>query len=155
MDDLVVDDEFSAAVVDDESTHTATTIIEGTADLSEETTLVNNGQTLLDITSLGHADNGTILSDVEDSVLLEDGSEHALNDDRWLWVALEGALFVKGAGEEVDTKVSVLTSLAGLRDSDDLGWTALEDEEVADSDEVTWDGHSIAGNSTTGFNISD
>lgn len=112
MDDLVVDDEFSAAVVDDESTHTATTIIEGTADLSEETTLVNNGQTLLDITSLGHADNGTILSDVEDSVLLEDGSEHALNDNRWLWVALEGALFVKGAGEEVDTKVSVLTSLA-------------------------------------------
>lgn len=112
MDDLVVNDELSATVVDDESAHAATAVIEGTADLGVETTLVNNGQALLDIAGFSHADDGTIISEIEDSVLLENGSKHALDDDRWFWVAAEGALLVKGAGEEIDTKISVLTSLA-------------------------------------------
>ena len=64
MDDLVVNDELSATVIDDEGTHAATSVIEGTADLTMETTLVNNWETLLDITSLCHADDGTILSEI-------------------------------------------------------------------------------------------
>jgi len=89
MDDLVVDDELPATIIDDESSNTATTIVEGTADLAVETTLVDNWKTLLDITGLSHADNSTALLYIEDSVLLEDRSEHALDDDRWLWVADE------------------------------------------------------------------
>jgi len=89
MDDLVVNDKLPATIVDDESSNAAPTIIEGTADLGVETTLIDNWKTLLDITSLGHADNGTTLLYIKDSVLLEDRSEHALDDDRWLWVADE------------------------------------------------------------------
>lgn len=81
MDDFVVDDEFSATVIDDERTHAATSIIEGLGDLIIKTALVNDWQALLDITSLGHADDGTVISEIEDSVLLEDGSKHALYDD--------------------------------------------------------------------------
>ena len=81
MDDLVVDDKFSATIIDDKSSDAASTIVESTTNLIIETTLINDWQTLLDITSLGHADDGTIVRHVKDSVLLEDGSEHALNND--------------------------------------------------------------------------
>lgn len=81
MNDLVVDDELPATVVDDESADATASIIEGLAYLSVEASLVNNWKTLLDITGLGHADDGTILSEIEDSVLLEDGAKHALDDD--------------------------------------------------------------------------
>ena len=57
MDDLVVNDELTATVVDDESADTTSAIIERLADLVVQTTLVNNWKTLLDIAGLSHADN--------------------------------------------------------------------------------------------------
>ena len=42
--------------------------------------------------------------------------------------------------EEVNTKVTVLASLRRDRDTNDLGRTALEDQEITNADEVAWDG---------------
>jgi len=155
VNNLVVNDELSATIVDDKSSNAAPTIVEGTTNLVVQTTLVNDRQTLLDITSLGHADDSTTLWHVEDSVLLEDRSEHALYDDRWLWVADEGRLLVKLSCKQINTEVSVLTGLTRLRDSDDLTWSALEDHKVTCSDEVAGDGDSVTWNTTSWLDISD
>ena len=142
--DLVVNDKLSATIVDDKSSDTSTTIVESSANLVEETTLVNDRHALLDIASLSHADKLTILTDVKDSVLLEDRSEHALDNDGWLWVAAERALLVQLSCEEVDAEVSVLTGLARLRDSDDLAWSSLEDQKITNPDEVAWNCDCVA-----------
>jgi hypothetical protein len=89
MDDLVVNDELTTTIVDDESSNATPTVIEGTSDLDVEIILVNNWETLLDIACLSHADERTTLLHIDDSVLLEDRSEHALDNDRWLRVANE------------------------------------------------------------------
>lgn len=155
MDDLVVNNELSATIIDDKSSDAAPTIVKGTANLVVETTLVNDRQTLFDITSLSHTDNSTTLWHIEDSVLLEDRSEHALNDDRWLWIADKRRLLVQLSCKEVNTEVSVLTSLTRLGDSDDLAGSTLKDHEVTDSDEVTWNGDSVTWNTTSWLDISD
>ena len=154
MDDLVVDDELSATIIDDKSSDAAPTIVKGTGNLGVETTLVNDRQALLDITRLSHADNSTTLLHIKDSVLLEDRSEHALNDDRWLWVADKRRLLVQLSRKEIDTEVSVLTGLTRLRDSDDLARSTLENHEVTDSDEVAWNGDSVTWNTTPWLDIS-
>lgn len=81
MDDLVVNNEFATTVIDNKGSDTASTIIEGSGDLVVETTLINNREALLNITALSHTDDSAILSQIKDSVLLEDRSEHALDDD--------------------------------------------------------------------------
>jgi hypothetical protein len=53
----------------------------------EQLALVKNGKTLLDITSLGHGDDATIITNVQDTVLLEDRTDHVLNNHGWRWVA--------------------------------------------------------------------
>jgi hypothetical protein len=104
--------------------------------------LVNDTQTLLDITSLSHADDQTITAQVEDAILLVDRAEHALYEDAGLRVAHEGALFLKLAGEEIHAQVSVLTSLWRGGDADDLARTSLKDYEITNADELArdWDG---------------
>ena len=81
MDDLVVNDELSATIVDDKGSHASAAISKSSANLGVQTTLVDDWEALLDITTLGHADNSTILTEIENSVLLEDRAKHALNDD--------------------------------------------------------------------------
>ena len=104
--------------------------------------MVNDPQTLLDIASLGHADDQTITAHVEDAILLVDWAEHALHIDAGLRVAHERALFLKLAGEEVHAQVSVLTSLWRGGDADDLTRTPLKDYKITDADELArdWDG---------------
>ena len=50
----------------------------------------------------GMLHTGTI-SKVEDTILLEDGAQHGLNDNRRAWVGDERGLFMQLLGEEVDT----------------------------------------------------
>jgi len=83
VDDLVVDGKLLTFVADDKDTNAATAIVKGLAETVEQVALVNDGETLLDITGLGHGDNATIITDVEDTVLLEDWAKHVLNNDRW------------------------------------------------------------------------
>lgn len=148
MDDLVVDDELTATVVDDKGTDRATAVREGIADALEQVALSDDRETLLDITALGHGDETVVVTDVQDAVGLEDGAEHGLDNHGRTGVGDEAGLLLQLAGEEVDTEVAVLAGLGGDRDTDDLARTALEDQDVADPDEVAGDGDSLASGAT-------
>jgi len=57
VDDLEVNTELTAAVVEDEHADAATARVEGSLEAVPEVGLVNNGEVLLDIPGLGHGDN--------------------------------------------------------------------------------------------------
>lgn len=144
MDDLVVDNELTATVVDDKSTDAATALRVGIADATEEVALRDDLETLADITRLGHGDNGVVVVEVQDAVGLVDRAEHGLDNDGGRGVGDEARLLLQLAGEEVDTEVAVLAGLGGDRDTDDLAGTTLQDEDVANADEVAGDGDILA-----------
>ena len=143
MDDLVVDGQLTALVVDDKDADAATAVVEALGEASKEAGLVKNRKALLDVTSLGHGNDVAVITDVKDAVLLEDRAEHVLDDDRRAGVADEGRLLVQLLGEEVNTKVAVLASLSRGGDADDLARTALQDQQVADPDVVAGDGDGV------------
>lgn len=152
VDDLVVDDELTATVVDDEGTDGTTAVSEGIADTLEEVALGDDIETLLDITALGHGDETVIITEVQDAVGLEDGTEHGLDNHGGRGVGDKAGLLLQLAGEEVDTEVTVLAGLGGDRDADDLARTTLKDQDVADTDEVAGDGDGLAsGAAVTGL----
>lgn len=145
MDDLVVDGHLHTIVVDDEDTDRAAAVVEGLGETRRETTLVKDGETLLDIASLGHGNNATVLTDVKNAVLLEDRAEHVLDNDGGGRVGDEARLLVQLLGEEVNTEVAVLASLRRGGDADDLARAALEDQEIANADVVARDGDGVGG----------
>lgn len=142
MDDLHVDSELTATVVEDEDTEAATAGLESTVEAGVEVGLVNDGETLLDIAGLGHGDDEAILH-VEDTVLLEDRAEHGLDNNAGGRVRDERGLLVKLLGEEVNTEVAVLAGGRGGGDADDLAGTALEHQEVTQADVVAGDGDGV------------
>jgi hypothetical protein len=142
VDDLHVDSELLAVVVEDKDAEAATARLEGAREAAGEVGLVNDLEALLDVTSLGHGDNVAVL-EVQDTVLLEDGAEHGLDDDAGGGVGDEGGLLVQLLGEEVNTEVAVLASGRRGRDADDLAGAALEHQEVAEADVVAGDGDSV------------
>lgn len=143
MDDLVVDGELTALIADDKHADTATAVVERVLKAVEQVALVKDRKALLDITSLGHGDNAAVITDVENAVLLEDRTDHVLDNHGWAWVADERALLVQLLGEQVNTEIAVLASLCRGGDADDLAWAALEDEQVTDADVVAWDGDGV------------
>lgn len=145
VNNLVVDSHLHTIIIDDEDTDAASAIVKGLCQAGEKGALVEDGKTLLDIAGLGHGDNATVLTDVENTVLLEDRTQHVLDDDGWGGVGDEAGLLMKLLGEEVDTKVTVLTSLGRGGDADDLARAALEDQEVANADVVARDGDGAGG----------
>ena len=156
MDDLVVNNQLAATVVDDEGTDGATAVGEGLADALEETTLGDDGQSLLDVTGLGHGSQGAVGVDVQDAVGLEDGAEHGLDNNGGRGVGDEAGLLLELAGEQVNTEVTVLAGLGGDGDADHLARTALEDQDVANADEVAGDSDSLAGGTAVaGLNDAD
>lgn len=156
MDDLEVDNELTATVVNDEGTDGATAVGEGIADTLEQTTLGDDGQTLLDITGLGHSDETAVITEVQDAVGLVDRAEHGLDDDGGGGVGDEAGLLLQLTGEEVDTEVTVLTGLGGDRDTDDLAGAALEDQDVANADKVAGDRDGLASDAlVTGLHNAD
>lgn len=145
VDDLEVDDELAATVVDDEGTDGATAVGKGIADALEQTTLGDDGKTLLDITGLGHGDEAAVVTEVQDAVGLVDGAEHGLDNHGGGGVGDEARLLLQLAGEEVHAQVAVLAGLGRDGDPDDLAGAALEDEDVTDADEVAGDRDGLAG----------
>jgi len=143
VDDLVVDSHLDTIVSDDEDADAATAVVERLGKALEEVALVEDGKTLLDITSLSHGNNTVILANVQDTVLLEDRAEHVLDDDRGGWVGDEAGLFMELLGEEVNTEVTVLASLRRGGDADDLARAALKDQEIANADVVAGDGDGV------------
>jgi len=150
VNDLVVDGQLTALVVDDKDADAATAVVEALGEASKEAGLVKDREALLDVTSLGHGNDVAVITDVKDTVLLEDRAEHVLDDDRRAGVADEGRLFVKLLGEEVDAEVAVLAGLGRGGDADDLAGTALQDQQVADPDVVARDGDGV-GNHGAGW----
>ena len=148
VDDLVVDSKLTSAVVDDHNPHTAPTVSKGVIQLVPEGTLVNDGQGLNDVAGLGHGNNAAVV-DVENAILLEDGPEHGLHIDRGGRVAHEAGLFLQLLGEEINPQIAVLAGLSRSRDTDDLARTALEHNEVANTNMVGGDRHG-AGSDASG-----
>lgn len=140
MDDLHVDSKLAAVVIDNQDTNRATAGLEGVLEARPQVGLLNDGQCLLNITSLGHGNNSTILH-VENTVLLEDRALHGLDNHTGSRVGDAGALFVQLLGEEVDTKVAVLASGSRCADADDLAWATLKHQDVAETDVVAGNGN--------------
>jgi hypothetical protein len=109
----------------------------------EKAALVNDWKALLDIASLSHGDNAAVVTDVEDTVLLEDWTKHVLDNNRWRWVRDEARLLMKLLGEEVDTEIAVLTGLGRGGDADDLARASLQDQEIANADVMARDGDGV------------
>lgn len=145
MDNLEVNSHLHTIVVDDEDADAATAVVKGLCQAGKETRLVKDGKTLLDITTLGHGDDATVLADVENTVLLEDRTKHVLDNDRGGRVGDEAGLLMELLGEEVNTEVAVLASLGGGGDADDLARAALKDQEIANADVVAGDGDGACG----------
>jgi hypothetical protein len=143
VDDLVVDSHLTTIIADDEDANAATAVVEALSEAAEEVGLVNDREALLDITSLGHGDDVAVITDVKNTVLLEDRAEHVLDNNRGAGVADEGRLLVQLLGEEVNTEVTVLASLSRGGDADDLARTALQDQQVANPDVVARDGNGV------------
>src|SRR3954466_12199120 len=61
MNDLQVDDELIAIVVDDQDTETATTRLEGISQLGPEVGLIDDGKALLDVARFGHCNHCDML----------------------------------------------------------------------------------------------
>lgn len=142
MDDLHVNSHLAAVVSDDEDADGATARLESLLEAVPERRLVNDGEVLLDITGLGHGDDGAILH-VKDAVLLEDGAEHGLDNDAGGGVGDEAGLLMELLGEEVNTEVAVLAGGSRGADADDLAGAALEDQDVTEADVVAGDGDGV------------
>lgn len=142
MDDLHVDSQLAAVVVDDQDTDGAAARLERAEQTGPQVGLVNDGQALLDIAGLGHG-NDVALLQVQNAVLLEDGAEHGLDDDAGGGARDERRLLVQLLGEQVDTQVAVLAGGSRGRDADDLAGAALQDQDVANADVVARDGDSV------------
>ena len=125
MDDLVIDGKLATFITDDKNSDATTSIVEVLGETGEEAALVQNGKALLNITCLGHGDDATVITDVQDTVLLENRTEHVLDNDRGRRVGNKRGLFIQLLGEEVNTKIAVLASLGRGGDADDLARTAL------------------------------
>lgn len=143
MNDLVVNSHLTAIVVDDEDANAATAVVEAVGETAEEAALVKDRKALLDVTSLGHGNDHAVVTDVKDTVLLENRAEHVLDNDRGAGVADERRLLVQLLGEEVNTEVTVLAGLGRGGDADDLARAALQDQQVADPDVVAGDGDGV------------
>jgi len=81
MNDLVVNNELSATIVNDQSSYTASAIREGSLNIGVKTIVVDDWKTLLDVTGLGHADDETVATNVENAILPKNGTTHALDVD--------------------------------------------------------------------------
>lgn len=140
---LVVNCKLFAVISDDQNADGTRSTSIGLLEATPQVALINNPQSLLDLTSLGHGNELSIVTNVNESVLLEDGTQDGVENDRWGGVRDNTGLLVHLLGEKIDTKVSVLTSLGRRCDPDDLAGTLLQDHQVANADVVTRDGKGV------------
>lgn len=142
MDDLHVNSEFPAVVVEDESTDATTARLESGAKARPQVGLVNDGQALLDIATLGHGNDATTL-EVKHTVLLEDGAKHGLDNHAGSGVGDEGRLLMQLAGKEVNTEIAVLAGGRRGRDANDLARAPLQHQKVTNADVVARNGDGV------------
>jgi hypothetical protein len=139
MHNLVVNSQLLSVVSDDQDADRSTSLSESFSEFVVKVSLVDNLEALLDLTRLSHGDELTVIADIDEAVLLEDRSEEGVEDNRRRWMRDNTWLFMELLGEEVDTEVTMLTSLGRGGDADDLAWAALEDHKITNADVVAWD----------------
>jgi predicted secreted protein len=154
VDDLVVNNELTATVVNNQSADGAAALVEGVFNALVKVALRNDRDTALHIAGLSESDKGAVLN-VKDAVCLVDRAEHGLDDHRGLRVGDEARLLVELASEEVNTSVAALVSHGGAGDADDLARTTLEDKNVADADKVGRDRNRLGGSSSSAAGLDD
>jgi hypothetical protein len=64
VDDLVVNNKFTAIIMNDKNTDTATAMVKSLSETLKELALVKNRKTLLDVASLSHSDDAAIMANV-------------------------------------------------------------------------------------------
>lgn len=112
VDNLHVNGELAALVVQDEDADAAAAGLESIGQTRPQVGLVNDRQALLNITGLGHGNNVATLH-VQDTVLLEDRAEHGLDNNAGGRVGDKGRLLMQLLGEQVNTEVAVLAGGIG------------------------------------------
>lgn len=139
MHNLVINGQLLAVVSDDQDTNGSASLAKCFSEFVVKVALVDNLEALLDLTGLSHGNELTIITDVDEAVLLEDRSKKRVKNNRWRWMRDDTWLLMKLLGEEVDTEVTMLTSLGRGGDADDLAWTVLKDHEISNADVVARD----------------
>lgn len=140
VNNLVVNSQLLSMVRNNQDPDGTRTLSESLPQLIPEIALVNDLQSLLDLTRLGHSDELSVITDVNEPVLLEDRAQEGVENDGWRWVRDNTWLLVELLGEEINTKIPVLTSLGRSSDADDLAWAVLKDNQVTNTDVVARDG---------------
>jgi hypothetical protein len=127
-------------VRDDQDANGSRAMTESLFQLRPEIALINNLETLLDFPSLGHGNEPAIVTNVNQTVLLEDRAEEGVEDHRGRRVRDNTRFLVKLLSEKVNTKIPVLTGLSTGGDTNNLARTVLQDHEITNTDVVTGDG---------------
>lgn len=83
MDDFVVYSKLASTIIDDQNSHAAATICKSVVKSGPQTTLIDDGKSLLDVSSLRHCYNPSIITYIKHAVGLEDWTEHVLHDHGW------------------------------------------------------------------------
>lgn len=81
VNELVIHSKLTAGIANYQDAYTATAVLEGALQATEEVALIQDWQALFDVTGLGHGHDLAVVRNVEHAVLLEDGAEHVLDDD--------------------------------------------------------------------------
>jgi len=108
VNNLDIDNELAAIVVDNEDTNAAVALVEGSRQTGVKPGLVDDRQAGLDITRLSHGGDTAVL-DVKNAVLLENRPEHGLNNDTGGRVGDKGRLLMQLLAEQIHTEIAVLT----------------------------------------------
>lgn len=64
MNNLVVNSKFTTLITNDENPDTAAAVVERVRETVQQAALVKDREALLDITSLGHGNDASVLADV-------------------------------------------------------------------------------------------
>ena len=78
---LVIDSQLLAVILDDENPNGARSTAEGLLDAVVQAALIDHLETLLDLAGFGHGHQPSIVTDVDEAVLLEDGAEERVEHD--------------------------------------------------------------------------
>jgi len=80
VDNLVVNSQFLSVIRDDQDANRSRAMAESLLQLAPEMALVNNLETLLDLTGLGHSDELAIVANVDEAILLKDRAEQRVEN---------------------------------------------------------------------------
>jgi len=109
----------------------------------EKVALLDDLQLGLDGALLIHGKALAVAAEVDQAVLLEQRTEHVVEDNRGRGMRNHAGLLMEVLGEQVNTKVTMLTGLLASGDFNNLARAVLEDDEVTNTDVVARNAHHV------------